>query len=197
VKRLRAASVLCCVFFVLPCYADDPADGFLLIRMTEADNEAVANLDLTNVDTGAVVEIRSNKCSKGGVSSRICLVPATAGRYFWTRFEMIFRLRGARSAVEAPGIRRTSPGSSEDSVEIVAGAISYIGDWRLDDGDVWNSHSHQRRYSVDIRQNFEALQQFYEHFPDEAANYEIYLSMLGKEAISLRDFLKLVERESE
>jgi hypothetical protein len=197
VNRLLAASFLCCCFCSIACLADDKADTYLLIRVNEVHNEAIARIDLTHVDTGSIVRIRSNTCNKGSVSSRICLVPAPAGRYFWTRFDMVYLLRGAQSRVEGPGIRRTTPESPSDSVEIVAGAINYIGDWQLDNIAQSHRHSHRPDYSVGIRQDPKALQEFYEHFPDEAAGYEIYLSMRGKKAISLRDFLKLVEQQTE
>jgi len=37
----------------------------------------------------------------------------------------------------------------------------------------------------------------FEEFPGYANRYEIYLSMMGKKAISLREFLSIVEEHSE
>ena len=196
-KRLLATLFLCCFLNSISGLADDTADGHLLIRINEVHSEAIARIDLTHVDTGAIVKIRSNTCSEGGVNSRVCLVPAPAGRYFWSRFEFVYKLRGAQSYLDGPGLRRTAPGSSHDSVEIIAGAINYIGDWELDDVVKQGALFRRQNYSVDIHQNPKTLQLFYERFPDAAAEYEVYLSMLGKSAISLRDFLKLVEQQAE
>lgn len=194
-RRLLAASLLCSLLCSLICVADDAGDGYLLIRVYEVDNEAIARIDLTHLDTGDIVRIRSNTCHEGSLSSRVCLVPAPAGRYFWSRFELAYKIRGTQSYLDGPGLRRTAPGSSGDSIEIVAGAINYIGDWELNHVPKQGARFRRKNISVDIQQNHKTLQLFYESFPDEAAQYEIYLSMLGKEAISLRDFLKLLEQQ--
>jgi hypothetical protein len=54
-----------------------------------------------------------------------------------------------------------------------------------------------RRWSVDIRQNKKTPGRLFEEFPGYANRYEIYLSMMGKKAISLREFLSIVEEHSE
>ncbi len=96
-----------------------------------------------------------------------------------------------------PPIIREVPGSASDTFEIVPGVINYIGDWemRISAGDVRSSVT--RRWSVDIRQNTKTLGRLFEEFPDYANRYEIYLSMMGKEAISLREFLSIVQEHSE
>ncbi len=196
-RGFLAASLLGCLLGPAALFADDPADGHLVIRIKEIDSEAVARIDLQNVDTGELVKVRTGKCKSAGIDSRICLVPAAPGRYFWSRFEIEYKLRGAASQLEVPGVRRTQPGSADDSVEVVANVINYVGDWELVNIRPWHEPLDMREYSVEIHQVPETLQLIFERFPDAAGEYEIYLSMLGKSAISLRDFLKLVEKQSE
>lgn len=196
-KRFFTLSFLCVCFFSPACLADSTADGYLLVRILETDNEAAAKLDLRHLDSGAVIKIRSESCSKGSVNSRICLIPAAPGRYFWTRFEMTYNLRGAQSYIEGPSLWRDELDSSDDSVEIVAGGVSYIGDWELGSDNQWSPASARQNLTIKVGLDKTTLQLFYDNFPDVANRYEIYLSVRGKKAVSLQDFLKNVQPQSE
>ncbi len=116
-------------------------------------------------------------------------------------------VRLERSRIQDPAIIRDEPGSASDTFEIIAGAINYVGDWEMNirSGNVEQRSltgapadvTMVRRWSVDTRQNSETLQKLFEVFPDYANRFGIYLSMMGKKAISLKEFLKIVEQNAE
>ena len=88
----------------------------------------------------------------------------------------------------------------DDTFEIVSGAINYVGDWEMRITFIFTGHADSPTYnntwSVDIQQNTKSLERLFDLFPEYTARYPISLSMMGKEAISLQDFLKLVETNS-
>jgi hypothetical protein len=111
-----------------------------------------------------------------------------------------------RSQTQDPAIIRDEPSSAGDTFEIVAGSINYVGDWEMNisSGNVEQRSlssgpsgvTQVRRWSVDTRQNTDTLQRLFEIFPGHTERYGIHLSMMGKQAISLQEFLKLVEQNS-
>lgn len=113
-----------------------------------------------------------------------------SGRYFWSKYESEYRIGLEHSTLQDPAIRREAPSSASDTFEIIAGTINYIGDWemRIRTED-FTAH---RRWSVEISQNKKTLERLFEHFPEYANQYEIYLSMMGKKAVSLQEFLRIV-----
>jgi hypothetical protein len=181
--------------------------GYLFVRLVGANDQLVVEFEFTNQDNGFVVKVDSTECESGGSNSRICMVLASPGRYFWSKHEAEYRMRLERSQVQDPAIIRDAPGSASDTFEVVAGAINYIGDWELSisSGNIEQRSlsagrsgvTQVRRWSIDTRQNNDTLQKLFEIYPDRVNRYDIYLSMMGKQAISLQEFLKLVEQNAE
>ena len=203
--RPVAGLLLCGLFVSLPAVAEElyqaapirPSHGYLLIRIAGANGERIERFEFTNQETGYVVTMRTDVCKPAGPRARMCIVISPPGRYFWSKYEVEYRIGMEPSLNQDPPIIREAPGSTSDTFEIAPGVINYIGDWemRISAGDVRSSGT--RRWSVDIRQNTKTLGRLFEEFPDYSNRYEIYLSMMGKEAISLREFLSIVLEHSE
>lgn len=181
--------------------------GYLFVRLVGASDEVIVSFDFTNQDNGLVVKVNSTECKPAGPNSRICMVVASPGRYFWSKYDSEYLVRLEKSRIQDPPIIRDEPGSAGDTFEIIAGAINYVGDWEMSirSGNVEQRSltgaaadvTMVRRWSVDMRQNPETLQKLFEVFPDYANRFGIYLSMMGKKAISLQEFLKIVEQNPE
>lgn len=169
--------------------------GYLLIRILASSSEKIARFEFTSYGTGYVVKIRPETCESAGSNARICLVILPSGRYFWSKYESEYRIGLEHSTLQDPAIRREAPSSASDTFEIIAGAINYIGDWemRIRTED-FTAH---RRWSVEISQNKKTLERLFEHFPEYANQYEIYLSMMGKKVVSLQEFLRIVAEHSD
>jgi hypothetical protein len=204
-SRPVAGLLLCGLFVSLPAVAEElnqvapiqPSHGYLLIRIAGASGERIERFEFTNQETGYVVTMRTDVCKPAGPRARMCIVISPPGRYFWSKYEVEYRIGIEPSQNQDPPIIRETPGSASDTFEIAPGVINYIGDWemRISAGDVRSSGT--RRWSVDIRQNTKTLGRLFEEFPDYSNRYEIYLSMMGREAISLREFLSIVQEHSE
>jgi len=202
---------LCGLLISSPGLAEEPVygallqagHGYLLIRVTGADGERVERFEFTNQDTGYVVTMRTNVCKPAGPRARMCIVISPPGRYFWSKYEVEYRIRMEKSKIQDPPITREGPSTASDTFEIVSGVINYIGDWemRITAGDYYKAEDINstvtRRWSIDIRQNTKTLGRLFEEFPGYTNRYEIYLSMMGKKAISLREFLDIVQEHSE
>ena len=180
--------------------------GYLLIRIVGAGGEKEARFEFTNQDTGYVVKVRTDSCKSAGPNARMCIAVSPPGRYSWSKYESEYRFRFEHSTIQDPAIRREAPGSASDTFEIVSGVINYVGDWemRITSGDVSQRSAGQlaglsmsRRWSVDISQNTKTLERLFERFPEYTDRYEIYLSMMGKKAISLQEFLEIVQKHSD
>jgi hypothetical protein len=204
-SRPVAGLLLCGLFVSLPAVAEElnqvapiqPSHGYLLIRIAGASGERIERFEFTNQETGYVVTMRTDVCKPAGPRARMCIVISPPGRYFWSKYEVEYRIGMEPSLNQDPPIIREAPGSTSDTFEIAPGVINYIGDWemRISAGDVRNSVT--RRWSVDIRQNTKTLGRLLEEFPDYSNRYDIYLSMMVREAISLREFLSIVQEHSE
>jgi hypothetical protein len=122
----------------------------------------------------------------------MCLEGVPRGRYFWSKYASEHRVGLEFSRNQDPVIEQKQPSSASDTFQIVAGVINYAGDWDIS----ITSEGLSRRYSVDIEQNIKTLQRLFERYPDYANTYEIYLSMMGREAISFVEFQKIIEQQS-
>ena len=76
-------------------------------------------------------------------------------------------------------------------------AINYIGDWEMKKNAVsYSTMSMRHQFKVDVVQNANTLKKIYTVFPDEANRNDLYLSMMGKQAISIEEFLRIVNQNS-
>jgi hypothetical protein len=116
------------------------------------------------------------------------------GRYFWSKFEPDYRIGAAPAKVffHRP-FGQNAPSSASDTFEIVPGVINYVGDWTIRITEEGLS----RKWSVKVNSNVKTLERLVDRYPEYTNRYEIYLSMMGKKAISLLEFQKIVEEHSD
>ncbi len=177
--------------------------GYLLVRVNGLSTEKKAWFDFTHNETGYVVSLTEAECEPIGTNSKMCIVIAPPGRYFWSKYESKVYFRFELSTVQEPIIRREEPGSATDTFEIAPGVINYIGDWEMhlssgDFSDASGQHAStvsSRRWKIDIQQQMNSLAMVFDIFPEFAARYEISLSMMGKEAIPLAEFIEIMQSQ--
>ena len=171
------------------------------IRIDGIGSEEEATFDFTEQESGYVVKLTDGECKAAGPTSKMCIVIAPPGRYFWSRFEQTVYFRNELSINQLPPIRREKPSTADDTFEIVPGALNYIGDWQMhiSAGDAGqldklrNNAVVSKSWKLDIDQEIKSLAKLYDVFPDYAKIYEISLSMMGKESIPLAEFIKIMQ----
>lgn len=210
IPLLAASLWACCLLASFPVLAAEPGTapvlqaghGFLMVRIIGANNEQNPRFEFTNQGSADVVKVNTTLCKRAGPKARICVLEAKPGRYFWSKYESGHRVRMEDSRYQDPPIIREKPGSASDTFEIVAGVINYIGDWHMvmSAGNIDLTDmaplAVQRRWSVDIKSSPQTLQRLFTDFPEYTSKYHIFLSMMGKKALSLQEFLELVEKQS-
>lgn len=195
---------LCCVLLAAPVLADESSNksadaltlqanhGYLLIRIVGTSGERITRFDLTHVDTGDVVKTRSDMYKSAGPNAWMFLLPVPAGRYFWSKYSSDYSFGLELSRSQDPMIGQTEPSSASDTFEVVPDVINYAGDWKIR----ISSDGPNRRWTKDVSQNVKTLQRLFERFPEYTEKYEIYLSMMGKEAISFVEFQRIIKQHS-
>lgn len=195
---------LCSAVLAAPVLADESSNksadaltlqanhGYLLIRIVGTSGERVNRFDLTHVDTGDVVRTRSDMYKSAGPSAWMFLLPVPAGRYFWSKYSSDHSFGIELSRNQDPMIGQTTPSSASDTFEVAPGVINYAGDWQIR----ISSDGPNRRWTKDVSQNVKTLQRLFERFPEHTKKYEIYLSMMGKEAISFVEFQRIIKQHS-
>jgi len=176
-----------------PLMADEtvlpPDHGFMLIRFKLNPTEKIATFAISNVDTDEEVKIGTRSFLTAGANAWMAIVPAPPGRYFWSEFESIYGTGVEASRNLNQGVRRTAPGSASDSFEIVSGVVNYVGDWQMR-----RLQSQKARLDAVIEFDKSTLERYVADYAELANKYEIYLSMMGKEAISLDELAKLTAK---
>ncbi len=173
--------------------ADLPPDhGYMLIHVDVNQRERINVFSFTDVDTKHKVKTRMKSFRSVGVNAWMALVAVPSGRYFWSEYEAI-----ANSSVE--GFRnldslfgRSAPSSADDSFEIVSGVVNYVGNWRMR-----VVSSNRRRIDPIISYETSTLQRYVEEYPELANKHQVYVSMMGKAAISLDELVKIMNSRSE
>ena len=192
---------LCCLFVSSPNLAEESPDetalqpgyGYLLLRIIVTGDQRVAKFEMTNLDTGDVIRTNSDMYRSAGRSAWMCLVTMPGGRYFWSKYEPDYRIGLEQSRNVDRPFGQNAPSSASDTFEIVAGVINYVGDWtiRITQGVL------SREWSVKVNPNVKTLERLVDRYPEYTDRYGIYLSMMGKKAISLLEFQKIVEEHSD
>ncbi|MEL7185662.1 MAG: hypothetical protein AAFN50_04395 [Pseudomonadota bacterium] len=178
--------------------AQDGGLGYVAVRLTNANPERIAKFEWTNHESGFVVKVDSSDCKPAGADARMCIVPATPGRYYWSRYQTISRFRLEDSLVQEPPMEREGPDSPQDTFEVVPAAINYIGDWEMKKNSVtYSTMSPRHQFKVDVVQNANSLSKIYTLFPELANTNDLYLSMMGKQAISIERFLEIVKQNTD
>jgi len=181
-----------CLFFSGPIFADEaqlPADhGYMLIRLKLTTGERVDLLEMTNVDTDHVVTIRRKSFEQAGLNAWMALVAVPNGRYFWSEYQPMFGMTAAEVQRLPARHRRSAPGSASETLEIVPGAVNYVGDWtmRIDS-------SRRMQLNPTIEFDKSTLERYLTQYPEYSNRYQIYLSGMGKVAISLDELVKITE----
>jgi hypothetical protein len=158
----------------------------MLIRFILNPTEKVSTFAVSNVDTREATKLGASSFQPAGTNAWMALATIPPGRYYWSEFESIFG-SGVESARNLnQGVRRTAPGSASDTFEIVAGVVNYVGDWQMR-----VRPSQKARLDAIVQFDNSTLQRYLADYAEIANTYEIYLSMLGKEAISLGELAKM------
>lgn len=193
----RRIAVLIVFFGAAPVCAQDSGLGYVVVRLTNTNPERIAKFEWTNNETGFVVKVDSSECEPAGADARMCIVPATPGRYYWSRYQTVSRFRMEDSKVQEPPMEREGPDSPDDTFEVVPAAVNYIGDWEMKKNSVaYSTMSPRHQFRIDVVQNANSLSKIYTIFPEIANQHDLYLSMMGKQAISIEQFLKIVNQNS-
>ena len=203
-QNFRPVAILwvCCLFVSFPILADESPDdialqsgyGYLLIRLSEKQDGRVARFKMTNIDTGDVIKTTSRMYQSAGVDAWMCLVAVPEGRYFWSEYGRISKHYRISDFVHPELFRQGPPTSVSDIFEIVPGVINYVGDWVMRNA-LMEVRGH-RILEVDVTFNEKTLERLVDRYPEHAARYEIYVSLMGKYAISRKDYQRIVEEHA-
>ncbi len=191
--------LLACFVVSTPALPDEvtdeanlPADhGYMLIHVGVNQRERINVFSFTDVDTKHEVKMRMESFRSVGVNDWMALVAVPSGRYFWSEYEAIANssVEGSRNLDSLFG--RRTPSSADDSFEIVSGGVNYVGNWRMH-----IVSSNRRRIEPIISYETSTLQQYVEEYPELANKHQVYVSMMGKAAISLDELVKIMNSQS-
>ena len=176
--------------------ADDtplpPGHGYVLIRFEVNQRQKIGRFAVRNVDTREEARFPRDDFRSAGASAWMALVAVPEGRFFWSEWEETY----GNTAVELRNLSemymRRTPTSADDSFEVVAGVVNYIGDWTMR-----VVSSEPRRLDPVIRYEKATLERYVEQYPEHVNKYPIYLSMMGKAAISLDELAKIMQSQPE
>ena len=191
-KFLAPITTGICILFSGTSLAEDAPllsdQGYMLIRVSLNQGERVGTLSMSNVDTNEVVRCRTDSFESAGSNGWMALVAMPTGRYFWSEYETSLgtNVEAARNLSQMH--KRKSPGSASDTFEIVPGVVNYVGDWTM-------RVVASQRAPLDpiIEYDKSTLERYLAQYPEHANKYEIYLSVMGKAAISLQELAKITE----
>lgn len=192
--------LLACLLVSAPALPDEvageavlpPGHGYVLIRVDVNQRERISMFAMTNVDTKDEIRIRMKSFKPAGVSAWMALVAVPNGRYFWSEYESTYGIAVVETRNLDHIYRRSAPGSADDSFEIVSGVVNYVGDWKMR-----VVPSRRRRLEPIIQYEKSTLERYVAQYPELVSKYQIYLSMMGKKAISLDELAKIIETQSE
>ena len=181
-----------CLLISVANFADEaplPSEqGYMLIRISLNQGERVGTLAMSNVDTNQVVRCRTDSFESAGSNGWMALVAMPTGRYFWSEYETSYGtgVEAVRNLNQM--YKRKSPGSASDTFEIVPGVVNYVGDWTMR-----VVPSQRARLDPIIEYDKSTLERYLAKYPEYANQYQIYLSVMGKAAISLQELAKITE----
>jgi hypothetical protein len=162
--------------------------GYMLIRISLNKGERIGTLAMSNVDTNEVIRSRTKSFVVSGPNAWMALVAMPSGRYYWSEYETSLgtNVEAARNLSQMH--KRKSPGSASDTFEIVPGVVNYVGDWTMR-----VVASQRAQLDPIIEYDKSTLERYLAQYPEHANKYEIYLSVMGKAAISLQELAKITE----
>jgi hypothetical protein len=169
-----------------------PGHGYLLLRVTAMQRQQVSRLSFARVDNGEKVTLRQQQFHASGPGAWLALVSAPPGRYFWSEYEAALTGAIEESRNLDQVYRRSKPGSADDTFEIVAGVVNYIGDWTMR-----FASSSRRRLEPLVQIEKATMERYVADYPALVNRYPLYISMMGKQAISLEELLKIIQSQAE
>ncbi len=176
-------------------FADDAAlpdgYGYLVILVETNPRERVRQLFMAKVDADEVTAINMDDFRAAGSNRWMAVMQAPKGRYYWSLYEPFYGLGVSESRSLNQIHRRSAPNSADDTFEIRDGVINYVGDWRMR-----IISSRRNRLEPAITYEVPTLERFAIDNPEVANSLPIYLSMMGKESISLEELAKILEEEN-
>ncbi len=197
-RRVKLVLILgsSCLLFSSQSLADEPLlpseHGYMLIRLKLTSRERVGILAMSNVDTNDAIRIRRKSFESVGVNAWMALVAMPNGRYFLSEYQPMFGIVGEEAQKLNRRHRRSAPGSASDTFEIVPGVVNYVGDWTMR-----VETSRRRGLNPIVEFNKSTLERYVTQYPEYSNKYEIYLSVMGQEAISLDELAKTTEEQSD
>jgi len=199
--RLRSPGIVfvvgvCLLVLTSPSFADDTAlpdgYGYLVILVETNPRERVRQLFMAMVDSDEATAMNMDDFLAAGSNSWMAVVQAPKGRYYWSVYEPSYGLGVSESRTLNQVHRRSAPSSADDTFEIREEAINYAGDWRMR-----INTGRRHRLEPEITYEIPTLERFAIDNPELANSLPIYLSMMGKEAISLEELAKMMEEENQ
>lgn len=191
-KFLIATTTGICTLFAGASLADDAPlssdQGYMLIRVSLNKGERIGTLAMSNVDTNEIIRSRTKNFELSGSNAWMALVAMPSGRYFWSEYETSLGSSTDSARNSSQMYRRKSPGSASDTFEIVPGAVNYVGDWTMR-----VVASQRGQLDPIIAYDKSTLERYLAQYPEKANKYQIYLSVMGKAAISLEELAKITE----
>lgn len=185
----------CLLILSSPGFADDAplpdGHGYLVILVETNPRERVRQLFMAKVDSDEVTAINMDDFRAAGSNSWMAIVQAPKGRYYWSVYEPFYGLGVSESRTLNQIHRRSAPNSADDTFEIRDGVINYVGDWRMR-----VISSRRFRLEPEITYEVPTLERFAIDNPELANSLPIYLSIMGKESISLEELAKILEEEN-
>jgi hypothetical protein len=186
---------VCLLILSSPGFADDAAlpdgYGYLVILVETNPRERVRQLFMAKVESDEVTALNMEDFRAAGSNSWMAVAQAPKGRYYWSVYEPFYGLGVSESRTLNQIHRRSAPSSADDTFEIKDGVINYIGDWRMR-----VATSQRFRLEPEITYDVPTLERFAIDNPELANSLPIYLSMMGKESISLEELAKILETEN-
>jgi hypothetical protein len=163
-----------------------PGHGYLLIRFKLNPTENIDTFALANVASGEVTRVGRSSFLAAGSNAWMALIAMPPGRYYWSEFATIFGSGVESTRNLNQGVRRAAPGSAADTFEIVASVVNYVGDWQMR-----QLPSQRARLDAIIEFDNATLKRYLADYAEISNKHEIYLSMMGKAAISLDELAKI------
>jgi hypothetical protein len=161
--------------------------GFMLIRIKLSSRERVDQIAMSNLDTNEIVRINTGSFRQAGLNAWIALASMPKGRYFLSEYQPKYGTTASEVQNLPLMYRRGTPGSRNDTFEIVPGVVNYVGDWAL------RLETSRALLKSAVEFDKSTLERYVTEYPEHSGQYNIYLSPLGEKAISLNELAKAAE----
>lgn len=164
--------------------------GYLLIRVQTNPRERIKHFFMADFESEAVVTMRIDDFLDMGSSAWMAVVPAPKGRYFLSTYEPFYD-KGTPVGRNLNQIhRRFAPDSADETFEIAAGVINYVGDWKM-------RLIPTKRNSLNpvVTYDVSTLERFATDNLELANSLPIHISRMGEASISLEELAEQAETE--